>query len=214
MKKVLVVILVVICMVGSIFGTSWYMTRKYQNELEELQAQVQQKPEIHIEESFVTVTGETIASGLNDIGLLSTAEYYFTHVETIQQGKPFLGMKFTQSYVIFKYDGKILAGVDFTKISVDKNDEKKIIIITIPEVETISKEIDQDSFEKFDEKNSVFSHITIDDFAESFADMIDSEERNAVQNGLYQRAENNAKTMIENFIRGTYSLEDYQIIVN
>lgn len=161
----------------------------------------------------ITLTGETIQSGIRDIGKLCTAEYDFTHVETFESQIDLFGMKIpgTKSSYVYSYDGTILAGVDFTQITVVKDDRNKTIQISFPKAEIISTEIDQDSFTLYGEKKGLFNPFEIEDFALSQSDMIRIEEEKAVEDGLLTRAEENAEQILRNFLTGTFDLRRYTI---
>jgi hypothetical protein len=106
-----------------------------------------------------------------------------------------------------------MAGIDFTKIQIDKNDIKKIITVTLPDVEIISSDVDQNSFQLYDEKNNIFNPISVTDVTDSFTDLKNSEEKNAIEKGLFDRASANAILLVENFMHGSYDIEDYEIQV-
>ena len=109
-------------------------------------------PEIIIREKEVekivevekTVTAAMLQEGLRDVGLLVTQEYYFT--EVISQSTMLslnLDLKFfrineplpvTESSFLASYDGVITAGIDFTGIEVEKDDEARTVTVTLPAV--------------------------------------------------------------------------------
>ena len=101
-------------------------------------------PEIIIREREVeklvetekTITAETIRDGLNEMGFLLTEEYYFTEVVSFSSIKKLLGIewKFTESSFLASYDGVVEAGIDCTKITVEKDEEQKTILVTLPAV--------------------------------------------------------------------------------
>lgn len=161
-----------------------------------------------------TISGETIKSDMEDIGKLCTAEYSYTHVEHVDDSKKIKGFKipFTTSTFTYSYDGSIKAGIDFTKIQVDKDDTEKRITVTLPEVEIISSEVDQNSFQLYDEKNSIFNPIAVTDVTDSFTALKESEEKKAIEKGLFEQAKENAVAVVKNFMR-SYGVEDYQIDV-
>ncbi|MDE7477314.1 MAG: DUF4230 domain-containing protein [Lachnospiraceae bacterium] len=166
-------------------------------------------------EKEVVVSGATIQSELNNIGKLCTAEYYYTHVEHYENSKEIKGVKIplTSSKFIYSYDGKILAGIDFHQITVDKDDNTKKITVTLPCAEILSSDVDQDSFQLYDEKNNIFNPFSVTDMAVSFADLKNNEEEKAIAGGLYDRAKTNATSLVENFMKVSYNIEDYKIIV-
>ena len=47
---------------------------------------------------------------------------------------------------------------------------------------------------------------------DSFEDMIDSEVAKAIDNGILDRARDNAKSLIENFVKSGYAVGDYKIV--
>ncbi len=202
-------------------GTRNYYTEKMREEKEE-----KQKPEptpVTVNDDngkwlkkAIVLTGETVAAGLKDIGKLCTAEYYFTHVETFESKKELWGYTIpgTTSSYIYSYDGRILAGVDFTKVAVDVDGERKTVTVTLPAVELITSEIDEDSFTLYGEKTGLFNPFEVEDFALSLSDMIKSEEKKAVETGLLDRAAENAETILRNFLAGSMELEEFNIVIH
>lgn len=166
-------------------------------------------------EKEIQISGETIRAGMANIGELCTAEYNFTHVEKVDSQRDIKGFKipFTTSMFIYSYDGTIKAGIDFTKIQIDKNDTKKIITLKLPDVKIISSDVDQNSFQLYDEKNNIFNPISVTDVTDSFADLKNSEEEKAIENGLLDKARTNANMLVENFMLGSYDVSGYDIIV-
>jgi len=163
----------------------------------------------------ITLSGETIQSGLREIGKLCTAEYDFTHVETFESQKDLFGLKIpgTKASYVYSYDGTIMAGVDFTRISVEKDDARMRITIHFPKVEIISSEIDMDSFTLYGEKKSIFNPFEVEDFALTQSDMIRMELEKAVEDGILDRAAENAEQILINFLTGTFDLDRYEIRV-
>lgn len=163
----------------------------------------------------VEISGETIRNSMANIGKLCTAEYSYTHVERVDSARELYGYEipFTTATFIYSYDGTILAGIDFTKIQINKNDRTKKITVTLPDVEIISSDVDQNSFRLYDEKNNIFNPIHVTDVADSFANLKNSEEQKAVDNGLLDRARENAVTLVENFLLSSYDVRNYDIEV-
>lgn len=165
----------------------------------------------------VAITGETIRSGLNDIGELATEEYYFTRVETYDSAKSAqlfnisFDIPLTRTKFIYSYDGVIKAGIDFTKIEVEKDDLKRLITVTLPKPYILSTEIDFDSFELYDEQQSIFNPVSVKDVNDTNRAMVQTAEKDALAKGLLDRAEKNAETLIKNFLRGGYDVREYAI---
>ena len=201
-------------------GTRNYYAGKMKEQQEEMQKPEPTPVEVRDDsgkwlKKAIVLTGETITSGLKEIGKLCTAEYYFTHVETFESKKELWGYPIpgTKSSYIYSYDGRILAGVDFTRVAVDVDGDRKTVTLTLPAVELITSEIDEDSFTLYGEKTSFFNPFAVEDFALSLSDMIKAEEKKAVESGLLERAAENAETILRNFLAGSMELEEYNIVV-
>lgn len=147
--------------------------------------------------------GSNVEYGLRDIGKLSTAEYFYTHVD-VYKNDAINGIKipFVNKQFIYSCDGCIKAGVDFSLIKVDKSNST--ITITLPEAEIHSSEIDETSFQLYDEQNNIFNPINVSDVYQSFSDMKQEEEKKAIEKGILDKASENAKILISNFVSSTY----------
>lgn len=203
-----------------------------QNMLSKEPETVEVEREVVVEkviEKEKVISGSTIESGISNIGKLCTAEYHFTHVESFEDTMylntgsltiPGTNISFkdisipgTKSYFIYSYDGKVTAGVDFESVEVVKDDENRSIRVILPEVEIISSSVDPESFKLYDEKNSIFNRYGVTEVADSFADMLKAEEDKAKKDGLLIQARDNARLLVENFVRAGYNVGDYSVQV-
>lgn len=103
---------------------------------------------------------------------------------------------FTTKSFIAKWDGSIKAGVDITKVTAEANDTTKEILIHIPEAKILSHEIQEESIETLDEKNGLFNQIKVEDIREFDAISKDAMEQRAIDNGILDKAFENAKEII------------------
>ena len=147
--------------------------------------------------------------GFEDIGELATQEMIGTVVHTEKTAQSLFGIEipFTQSQYIYSYDFDIKAGYDFSYIKYEiKDDEKKEILIYLPEAKILSTEILTDSFEVYYEKESIFKRITLSDNNVALKDMKKLAEDNAVSNGIYEKAKSNAEIILKAFFAQYYDL--------
>lgn len=199
------IIIVVVLMLVMGFGGYFISEQSHKKEYTPIQEVSQEDKIIKTERS---ITGETVESGINNIGELATAEYYYTHVQNESKVKSaeVFGKKFnvplTESSFIFSFDGLIKAGIDFTGTHVNLDDDNKTLTITIPKAKILSAEIDTKSYQLFDEKNNIFNPISVTDVTTALDSMNEEEKEKAIGNGLLEKAEGNAKTLIENFMKG------------
>lgn len=217
MKRNSLMLIVLVLLVG-IGGTYWYL-EEYKNSAKEYEPI--SEPEPTIIPTVISITGEEIESGINNIGELNTAEYYFSRVEEVNSIKEFdlsiigiewkIDIPLTGNSFVYKYDGEIKAGVDFTKVKVDKNDDIKEITITSPKSVITNSNVDPDSYEFYVKDNNILNPIDPESFAVSFSKLIHEEESKAKESGLLEKAEENAKSFLVNFVKNAYGSREYEI---
>lgn len=151
--------------------------------------------------------------GLQNIGELATQAGYFTNVQVISNARELFGftIPFTQNKYIFSYDGTVKAGVDFEAVKVDVDNYHRTIAVYIPQPEIISVEIDEDSFEIYDEGSNVFSPLSLNDVNTALTALKDEVENQAVGNGLLENARTNAENLIRAFLYGIYDSDEYTV---
>lgn len=160
---------------------------------------------------------ETTKLDFTDLGLLVTQESNITKVSNYKDDnkKKVFSIEFSVPFStvqqIYSYDVQICAGIDFTQVSYVIDDDNKIIVVTLPEVQTISKALDNDSFELYYEKESAFKKVTITEINDNQNKLVDEAEETAITKGLYDKAEKNAETIVKNIIRQFSKYEDYNI---
>jgi hypothetical protein len=168
-----------------------------------------------IVEKFVevekTITADVLQDGLNDMGILITEEYYFTQVENYEKTKTILNFFTSSSNFIYSYDGVVTAGIDCGEIAVEKDDESQVITITVPSAEIRYIDIDYDSFQMYSEKEGLWNSMSMEDYSDSLVEFEDLARENAINKGVLEKADENAKTIIENFVMGIIEDSDYTI---
>ena len=162
---------------------------------------------------LVTVNTETIREGIANMGTLITQEYYFTQVEKYTKEKTIMKFITSSSEFIYSYDGSVTAGVDFEKIAIDKDEDAKTITIDIPDSEIFSVNIDKDTFKIYSEKDSLWNPVKLEDYNSSLAKFEESAKEKALQNGILEKSDAQAKTLIENFMHSLPETSKYQIVI-
>ena len=165
------------------------------------------------------ISGETIRSGMTDIGELATEEYWFTQVQTYDSSKSAqifdltFDLPLTRNKFVYSYDGVIKAGVDFAAASVEVDNALRRVTVTLPKARILSSEIDYDSFELYDEQKSIFNPLSVRDVNKSNSELLRSAEKDAIAKGVLDRADENAETLVVNFLRGAFEVRSYAIKV-
>lgn len=155
--------------------------------------------------------------GFENIGELATQSVTTTtvRVETKDLKLFNVSIPLTQSKYIYTYNTTIKAGINFSDVKWqlgDTDDTSHNIYVDIPEVKTLSADIDLDSFKVLHEDNNIFSPITLTEHNDSLIQLRENALSDAINSGLYDRALDNAKTILTSFISQVYPSNEYSII--
>lgn len=155
--------------------------------------------------------------GFENIGELATQSVTTTtvRVETKDLKLFNVSIPLTQSKYIYTYNTTIKAGINFSDVKWqlgDTDDTSHNIYVDIPEVKTLSAYIDLDSFKVLHEENNIFSPITLTEHNDSLIQLRENALSDAINSGLYDRALDNAKTILTSFISQVYPSNEYSII--
>lgn len=155
--------------------------------------------------------------GFENIGELATQSVTTTtvRVETKDLNLFNVSIPLTQSKYIYTYNTTIKAGINFSDVKWqlgDTDDTSHNIYVDIPEVKTLSADIDLDSFKVLHEENNIFSPITLTEHNDSLIQLRENALSDAINSGLYDRALDNAKTILTSFISQVYPSNEYNII--
>ena len=148
---------------------------------------------------------------LTEIRELATVTYAYTNMAQFESSSDFYGVKvpFTTKSFILTYDGTIKAGVDLDGAAVDISGTT--VTVTLPEARILSHEIDEGSVEVFDEKTSIFTPFTVEDFTSFQADPKAAMEERALSRGLLEEARSKAVSSVKQLLAAalpdTYTVE-------
>ena len=152
------------------------------------------------------ISAEVVEDGIREMGVLVTGEYYFTEVMSFQSVKHFLktdlALPFTESSYLATYDGVVLAGVDLSAATVEKDEESQKVTVHLPAAEIQSIDIDPNSFTLHSEKVWVGNPLSVEDFNSSLVELEENARAKALERGLLERSDENARTVISRFIEG------------
>lgn len=228
-KKRLISIAVVCVILIVSAGAAWLSGRsqakqKAEAEIAELKEMVQtlkDENQALIENPIVvnpvspTISLEILYSEINDIAELATIEYMFTNAEEFTHSKDFYGLfkiPFTEKSFIIKWDGRIKAGIKVDEIVIELDELAKKIVVTMPSAEILSYETDHDSVEILDEQDNMFNPLTIEDKIQFDAATEESMKSRAIENGVLEKAQANAQTIIARLLSANAAVgDDYSI---
>ena len=154
-----------------------------------------------IAEEKVEITEEQVREQLVAVSDLVTYSFEFENTSEVKNTRQVFGfdVPFTTNSVTIRYSGVIKAGFDISdvKISVDNDYDK--IYVTLPEVRITDKYLYEDKLE-YSEKNNIFNPISPDKISECLEDILNTELSRAESEGIYDKAEENAKNIITDIL--------------
>lgn len=205
--RIMIIIVILLAIALVIFYKGYGSAKeKYESIIQELEEENKRlsDPIVQYEVATKEVSIELINAEIQDIGELATVEYLYTDAGKFESPAALFGkeipLSLTTRSFIAKWNGIIKAGVDMEKITADVDEWKKVIIVHIPKAEILSHEIDSDSIETLDERNGLFNPIKVEDVRDFDAISKEAMEKKAIENGLLDKAFENAKEIIEKII--------------
>lgn len=159
----------------------------------------------------ISVSTDTIQDGLANMGVLVTQEYYFTQVEKYTKEKTFLKFIISSSEFMYSYDGAVMAGVDFEKIKIKTDEDRKIITVDMPDSEIQAVTIDKDTFKIYSEKDSLWNPLKLEDYNISLVEFEDAAKEKAIASGILGRSDEQARNLVREFISSLPNTGEYTI---
>ncbi|MBG9983953.1 DUF4230 domain-containing protein [Aerococcaceae bacterium DSM 111022] len=154
------------------------------------------------QESEPEINGQLIEQQLVEAQDLVTMTYNYSNASAFENQKDFNGFKlpFTNKSFILAYDGKIDAGIDMTQVTVSIDELTQEIVIDLPEPEIFNHEINSASVEVFDESESVFNQIQVEDYANFFEQQKDEVKTEALERGLLTEAQTKSEEAVGDIV--------------
>lgn len=160
-------------------------------------------------------TRETLIDfGFKDVGKLVTQQWYGRMVEdssTDRTIKDLIHIPFTESRLIFSIDVEVLAAIDFAEIEYEMMEEENKVVISLPHAEIYKAYEVQNSFKLYLESESIFNNISAEEQQAIKDKIVDDAKEKALETGLLDNADANAKTLITNMVRGNERTKDYDV---
>ena len=159
----------------------------------------------------ISASTDTIQDGLANMGVLVTQEYYFTQVEKYTKEKTFLKFITSSSEFMYSYDGAVMAGIDFEKIEIKTDEDRKIITVDMPDSEIQAVTIDKDTFKIYSEKDSLWNPLKLEDYNISLVEFEDAAKEKAIASGILGRSDEQARNLVREFISSLPNTGEYTI---
>lgn len=210
LNYIYIAVIFVSVLVMVILGLNFKSTRKEQTVPETATEKVELEKKENVK---ITVNVETIKDGLNNMGTLITQEYYFSQIATYTKDKKILNFINSTAGFTYSYDGSVTAGIDFEKVEIKKDEDAKMIIVELPHSSIQTVNIDTSTFKVYSEKESLWNKIKLEDYNLSLGEFEEAAKKKALDNGILDKSDEQAKTLIVNFIQNFPNVSDYGIEV-
>lgn len=162
------------------------------------------------------ITSDIVESSLKEVKKLTTLKYHYKNVASFESSQQFQGIKlpFTTKSFLYTYEGDINAGVDLDQANASVDENNKIITIKLPDAKILSHDIDEDSIMIFDEKNSVFNPMELEDYTNFRKEEEAKVEKEAVKKGLLKQASQQTDKAIKEILNiNPIIAEEYTISI-
>lgn len=164
----------------------------------------------------VLETKETVVNfGFENVGKLITQEWYGRMLEDSSKDRKLfknVHIPFTESRLIFSIDVEVLAGINFEDIEYDVSIKDKKITIKLPKATIQDAHEVKGSFIAYLDDESIFTNINTTEQAKLKDKIVDKGEKQAKESGILEKADKNAKNIIENMIKGNAISKDFKIV--
>ena len=160
---------------------------------------------------LISTSSETIREGLANMGVLITQEYDLTPAETYTKEKNIFLIIPSSSGFMYSYDGAVLAGVDFEKIGVQTDEDRKVVTVDLPPSEIQAVTIDRDTFKIYSEKESIWNPLKLEDYNISLAEFEDAAKEKALGSGILERSDQQAQKLVSEFIVSLPATNGYTV---
>lgn len=168
-----------------------------------------------INSSIFTSQTKTTKLGLENVGEFVTQTAHLVILKDSEEHRAFFKLfklPFTESRQIFSYNVKVDASVNFSQISYESNDEKAEFVVKIPHAKIYNVVLDYDSLKVYLDVESLFSRIDLKEHNDVLKAIEEQAIKDAKENKILEAADENAKRLIEGFIKSNKKYKDYNVV--
>ena len=150
---------------------------------------------------------EVLEESLNEIGELYTMEYTYTMQSTTTDPLRIFGIEMPvgEKRLSYLYSGSLRVGVDLTKAKV--REKNNVITVTFPEL-IAHNTYDENSVEFYDVKQYSFNKTALENYQASRIANEDDIRAKAEEHGIYEKAKENLKTILQNQLNSILEMTD------
>jgi hypothetical protein len=146
-------------------------------------------------------SSSTIMNRITHIQELALVKHNYTGVISYKDYMKFLNINIplTDKYFLLKYNGYLKAGVDFSRVKIDVQNDSTIHV-SIPKPKILDTVIDEKSVEVFNESENAFNPIKISDYNEVLTREKNNMIKDAIDQGILSDATEQAKIVLRTML--------------
>lgn len=146
-------------------------------------------------------SSSTIMNRITHIQELALVKHNYTGVISYKDYMKFLNINIplTDKYFLLKYNGYLKAGVDFSRVKIDVQNDSTIHV-SIPKPKILDTVIDEKSVEVFNESENAFNPIKISDYNEALTREKNNMIKDAINQGILSDATEQAKIVLRTML--------------
>jgi hypothetical protein len=153
------------------------------------------------------ISAHTVVKEALPIGEYASLAYHYTSVVKDINSKDLNGwtIPFTTRKYLFTYDGVMKLGIDGTKVRVEEVPDplnNPVIRIILPPIQILSHEINDDSIEVFEQSQTIFNEIKIEEAFKVTADRKREMEDKVLSGGAVDDAKSSLEQQFGSLLRG------------
>ncbi len=146
-------------------------------------------------------SSSTVMNRITNIQELALVKHNYTGVISYKDYMKFLNINIplTNKYFLLKYNGYLKAGVDFSRVKIDVQNDSTIHV-SIPKSKILDTVIDEKSVEVFNESENAFNPIKISDYNEALIKEKNIMINDAIKQGILLDATEQAKIVLKTML--------------
>jgi hypothetical protein len=175
------------------------------NKLEEL---------LNVKETTPVISRTLLKQEISSLSELVTKKYWYRNATQQDEAKEWLWgttMPFSDIQFVALYDGYIKAGIDLKKVDFNVNQQRKTITITMPKSQIFDHNIPQETINVLQVKNNFFNSVSFNDYNRFISSEKIEMEKTAIGQGILTEADEEAKRIIEAFLKNVPGVDAYTL---
>lgn len=176
------------------------------NQVEEL---------LNVQETVPVVTRNVLEEQISSLSELVTKKYMYRNASRQESDKTWLWgwtMPFSDISLLATYDGVITTSIDLKGVKFNVNEATKTITVTIPTSKIFDHNIPQETINVLEVKNNLFNQTTFNDYNKFISAEKSVMEQIAIDQGLLTQADEEAKNIIEAFLKTVPGIDQYKLV--